>query len=155
MRHLARRSSNSSPSELPTSGKSLRTSRLPSPSARQASRFFEDGKGAVDLAGFLVAAEEVAHLAAGDAVGSVFGERSDLIGGRVAEAVCEVQRAESRACSARRGAPLRVGLRDLVAAVEDRGGAGDVRLDATGRGAGQALVAAPQLSGLFERYGPP
>src|SRR5437899_1820339 len=36
--------------------------------AGEASGIFEDGKGAVDLAGFLVAAEEVAHLAAGDAV---------------------------------------------------------------------------------------
>ena len=57
--------------------------------AGEAAGVDEDGQRAVDLAGFLIAAEEVADLGAGDAVGSVFGERPDLVGGRVAERVAE------------------------------------------------------------------
>jgi len=55
----------------------------------EASGFFEDGEGAVDLAGFLVAAEEVADVCAGDARGSGLGERPDFVGGGFADAVAE------------------------------------------------------------------
>jgi len=55
----------------------------------EAAGFFEDGEGAFDFAGFLVAAEEVTDLGASDAGGTGFGERPDLVGGRVAEAVAE------------------------------------------------------------------
>ena len=57
--------------------------------ALEAADVDECGEGAVDLAGFLVAAEEVADFGAGDAVGAFFGEGPDVVGGGVAEAVAE------------------------------------------------------------------
>jgi hypothetical protein len=106
--------------------------------AGEASGFFEDGEGAVDLAGLFVSAEEVADFAAGDALGSVFGECPDLVGGRVAEGVAEdpAGGVEAVAPDRERGFEVRQG--DLFGAVEggvDRGEADDVRFGAAGGGA--------------------
>ena len=57
--------------------------------ALEAAGVDERGEGAVDFAGFLVAAEEVADFGAADSVGAFFGECPDVVGGGVAEAVAE------------------------------------------------------------------
>ena len=106
--------------------------------AGEASGFFEDGEGAVDLAGFLVAAEEVADLAAGDALGAVFRERPDLVGGRVAERAAEDPAGGVEAVAPDRESGFEVRQADVVAGVEggvDRGETDDVLvLSADGKG---------------------
>jgi hypothetical protein len=57
--------------------------------ALEAAGVDEGGEGAVDLAGFFVAAEEVADFGAADAVGASSGECPDVVGGGIAEAVAE------------------------------------------------------------------
>ena len=128
--------------------------------AGEASGFVEDGQGAVDLAGFLIAAEEVADFAAGDAVGAVFGESPDLVGGRVAERVAGDPAGGVEAVAPDSERRFEVRQTDLLAGVEggvDRGEADDVRFGAAGGGAEQAFLAAgqraldldPALSGVW------
>ena len=111
----------------------------------EAAGFFEDGEGAVDLAGLLVAAEQVADLGAGDAIGAVFGECPDVVGGGVAEAVAEDPAGGVRAAAPDREGRFEVGEADVLASVQrrvDRGEPDDMRLGAAGRGAEQPLLAA-------------
>ena len=58
-------------------------------SASEPACVFERAEGAVDLAGFLVAAERVAGLGAADPVVAVSCERPDVVSGWVTEAVAE------------------------------------------------------------------
>ncbi len=50
---------------------------------------FEGVEGAVDLAGFLVAAEQVTDVSTADAVGTVPRERPDVVGSGIAKRVAE------------------------------------------------------------------
>jgi hypothetical protein len=54
-------------------------------SASEPAGVFEGAERAVDLTRFLVAAEQIADLGAAHAVGPVFGERPDVVGGGVTE----------------------------------------------------------------------
>jgi hypothetical protein len=65
--------------------------------ALQPAGVFERAEGAVDLAGFLVATEEVTDFGAADPVGPVCGERPDVIGSGIAEAVPKIQALQARA----------------------------------------------------------
>ena len=113
--------------------------------ALEAAGFFEDGEGAVDLAGLLVAAEEVADLGAADACRAVFGECPDVVGGRVAEAVAEDPAGGFRAVAPDREGRFEVREADALAAVQrrvDRGEPDDVRFSSASRGAEEAVLAA-------------
>ena len=132
---------------------SQRSAGRPRPSAWlvrvMASGFFEHGEGAVDLAGLLVAAEEVAYLAAVDSVGSVFGERPDLISGGVADAVAKDPSGGVEAVTPDGECGFEVRWGDLLGAVErgvDRGEADNVRGGAAGGGAQQSFLAVRERS---------
>ncbi len=104
----------------------------------EAAGVFERPEGAVDLACFLVAAEEVADFGAADPIGSVFGEGPDVVGGGVAEAVAEDPGAAGVGIGpdCARGGEVVFG--DLVAGVKqcvDEREPGGVRLGAGGRDA--------------------
>jgi hypothetical protein len=113
--------------------------------AAEASGLFEDGEGTFDLAAFLVAAEHVGDLGAGDSGGAFFGGGPDLVGGWVAEAVAEDPAGGLGAVAPQGERGFEVRQPDVGFAVKggvDRGEADDVRFGAAGRGAEQALLAA-------------
>ncbi len=85
--------------------------------ASQPACLLEDGECAVDLASLLVAAEQVADLGAGDAGGAVLGERRDLVGGGVAEAVAEDPAGRVGAVAPDCEAGVEMGEGDLLVAV--------------------------------------
>jgi hypothetical protein len=68
----------------------------------EAAGFFEGGEGAFDFAGFLIVAEEVTDLGAGDAGGAGLGECPDLVGGGIAGLSPKIQNTDSsgRVCHA-------------------------------------------------------
>jgi hypothetical protein len=113
----------------------------------QATGFLEQRERPVDLAGLLVAAEEIAHLGAGDAVGPVLREGPYLVGGWVAEAVAEDPARGVEAVVPEGERRFEVGEGDRGTAVErgvEGGEADDVRFGAPGGRAEQAFFAAPQ-----------
>ena len=113
--------------------------------ALEAAGFLEDGEGSFDLAGFLVAAEEVADVCAGDARGSGLGERPDFVGGGGADAVAEDPAGRSGGLVPDGESRFEVGESDVVVAVQgglDGREADGVRFGTAGRGAEEAFVAA-------------